>query len=244
MIVLGLDFESTFTDPIDPTKARIIETGAVLWDTERKMPLEIFNQVNPWLATFGPFDPRVTELTGLTEDDLNAHGRPLDKILDRLQFMMIRAEAVVAHNGTLFDKPLLESELKRIDRPAPNKLWFDTCCDVPYPKSVETRKLAFLAPAHGFLNPFSHRAVFDVLSMLRIMSGYDISEIHRRSIALKVRLRAVTSKPWEDGGKSNQIAKDNGFRFDGITKSWTKIVLADEQETACKVVGLKIEVIK
>jgi DNA polymerase-3 subunit epsilon len=237
MNVLGLDFETTWGPPgegVDPKKSRIIEAGAVLWDTARKQPLRIYNQVCPWLPEFGPFDERVTGLTGLTEEDLNKHGRPTPQVLLNLVQLMGMADAVVAHNGTGFDKPVFFTEIGRhgIELPEAVKVmpWYDTSCDVPYPKDIETRKLQFLAPAHGFLNPFSHRAIFDVLSMLKVMSNYDVAEIHRRATAQKVKIRAMTSKPWEDGGKSNQAAKDRGFRFDGDVKLWTKIVLADEVE--------------
>jgi len=49
--------------------------------------------------------------------------------------------------------------------------------DVPSPPQITTRKLAHLAAEHGFLNPFAHRAVFDVLTMLKILSCYPIENV-------------------------------------------------------------------
>jgi DNA polymerase-3 subunit epsilon len=248
MNVLGLDFETTFTDPVDPSQCRIIEAGAVLWDTGRKAPLRIFNQVCPWGTDYGPFDPRVTDLTGLIEDDLAKHGRPVPQVLQNLIGLMGLSQAVVAHNGNGFDKPIFFAECTRHGVSVPEDVlklpWYDTTCDVPYPPKIETRKLEFLGPAHGFLNPFSHRAVFDVLTMLKVMSFYDIQEIARRATAPKVKLRAITSKPWEDGGRSNQQAKERGFRFDGETKFWTKVVLADEVEAELAKGPLKVMVLQ
>jgi DNA polymerase-3 subunit epsilon len=247
MQVLGLDFETTFTDPVDPKQCRIIEAGAVLWDTTRNAPLRIFNQVIPWEASWGPFDPRITKLTGLVEDDLMRHGRPLAQVLQNLIGLMEMAQAVVAHNGNGFDKPVFLSEVQRASVLLPDHIatmpWFDTTTDVPYGEKIETRKLEFLGPSHGFLNPFSHRAVFDVLTMLKVMSFYDIQEISRRATAPKVKLRALTNKPWEDGGKSNQMAKDRGFRFGGDSKFWTKTVLADEVEAELAKGPLKVVVL-
>lgn len=246
MLVLGLDFETTFTDPVDPNKCRIIEAGAVLWDTNTRMPLRLLNQVTPW--RFGPFDPRVTELTGLTDETLEAHGRPLEVILGNLVGLMQLAEHIVAHNGNMFDKPLFFAEMRRANLEVPtdiqSKLWLDTSVDVPYPAKIETRKLDFLAPSHGFLNPFAHRAIFDVLSMLKVLSHYDIHDVVRRATAPKAKLRAITQPPWTDGGVSNKIAKERGFRYEADTKTWVKTVLADEVQAEINKGGLTVEEIK
>lgn len=242
MLILGLDFETTFTDPIDPKQARIIEAGAVLWDTTRQMPVKIWSQV---VSDLDPtlFDDRITGLTGLTLADLQTFGRPLEKVL--LQFFELakQAEYIVAHNGTNFDKPVLESSVDRQGWAMPALKWIDSSVDVPYPKSIETRKLAFLAPSHGFLNPFSHRAVFDVLSMMKVMSYYPFEEIERRAGAKRVLLHATTEKPWLDGGKSNDLAKSRGYRFDGGRRIWTKVALDFEVAEELAKPGLSVVVL-
>lgn len=229
MIVAGLDYETTFTDPIDPRVCRVVETGIVLWDTDRNMPLRMYNRTC-WADDYGPFDPRITDLTGLELEDIKTHGDAPQIIHKQTLGLLALADAVVAHNGTNFDKIVHESECARFGLTPTEKPWIDTSVDVPYPQKVQTRKLVHLAAEHGFLNPFAHRALFDVLSMLTVMGKYDAKELLRRATAMKVKLRAVTAKPWEDNGKSNQIAKDRGFRFDGSAKIWTKVVLEDEVE--------------
>ena len=42
MLILGVDFETT---GLDTQKDSIIEVGAVLWDTQRKMPLQIYSDL-------------------------------------------------------------------------------------------------------------------------------------------------------------------------------------------------------
>lgn len=226
MLVCGLDFETTFMDDRDAKSVHIVEIGAILWDTERKQPLEMMSRVVKLEAVL--WDPRITECTGLIQDDVNRRGVALGMALDELFILAREAEFWVAHNGNQFDRPVLEGACARVFLPMPARPWIDTTCDVPYPKKIETRKLAFLGPEHGFMNPFSHRALFDVISMLKILSFYPIEEVVRRSQSPKALLRAMTQKPWEDQGKSNDLAKARGFRWDGVRKIWSKTVLAEE----------------
>ncbi len=238
MLVVGLDFETTFTDPIEPKNARVIEVGMVLWDTEKNAPI-IMSCFLIWEATF-KFDSRITDLTGLSEENLIKYGHTahvgVKRCLDFLEF----GEAIVAHNGLGYDKIVLEGECKRLHLPMSTKPWIDTTVHVPYGKQIDTRKLAHLGPAHGFLNPFAHRALFDVCSMLKVMSHYPFEEVQRRSLQPLIKVRALTEKPWLDGGASNNIAKERGFRYDGTTKFWLKNILADELEEEIKSCPLKI----
>jgi hypothetical protein len=55
--------------------------------------------------------------------------------------------------------------------------WIDTLTDIPYPAEISTRKLSYLAADHGFINPFQHRALFDVLTMLNVLSRYELGAI-------------------------------------------------------------------
>lgn len=243
MLVLGLDTETTFTDPINPREAQIIEIGAVLWDTDRNFPIKIHQELVKWRG--GEFDPRITDLTGFIQKDLD-FGIPIEGALINLHELVSQASAIVAHNGISFDKEVLLGEADRAqygDYWIKETPWIDTMVDIPFPKKIETRKLDFLAPSHGFINPYAHRACFDVLTMLKVMSNYDFNDILKRSTAQKIKVRAITMKPWEDGGKSNEIAKAHGFKFDGQSKTWVRTVL-DFELADFKVPGLKLEVIK
>lgn len=240
MKVWGLDFETTWVTPVDPKKMHIIEIGAVLWDTERKMPLKL-NSVCVWDRAY-PFDPGITELTGLSRVDLETMGHDPKFALEMLQVWMGEAEAIVAHNGLSFDKVVLESEAARHGVKLPELPWIDTIHDVPYPKKIETRKLDFLAPAHGFLNPFAHRALFDVLTMLRVMSFYSFEEILARKAIPDIMVRALVKKPFgptaEQGKRETESAKTRSFRFTkyGETGVWEKRIKEtefEEEQRAC-----------
>lgn len=224
MLILGLDFETTITEPVMPKEMRIIEIGAVLWDSVRKYPVLPITRL-VWDKSY-PFVPFITELTGLTLADLEKYGTPPKYALEKLLKLMREAEAVVAHNGKFFDKPLLEAECARHGLAMPELPWIDTVCDIDYPKKIETRKLDFLAPSHGFINPFAHRAMFDVLSMMKILSNYDFDYILARSKEPEIVIKALVQKPFgptaEQGKKETDQAKARGFRFDGESKSWLK----------------------
>ena len=119
---------------------------------------------------------------------------------------------IVAHNGISFDKPIFYANATRWDMTAPLELpWADTMIDIPYDPSIQTKKLSYLAAEHGFLNPFPHRAVFDVMTMLKMIQDYDMEWLLKLSKEPLVTLIAATTHPKYDGGKSNEEAKARGY---------------------------------
>lgn len=226
MIVAGFDLETEWLDPVDPTKARIWEAAIVLWDTNVNSPLTFYQSLI-WLPDY-VFDPRMA----ISREALEQFGIAPVRALDHIRKLFGEADAIVAHNGKDFDKIVLEQEYLRhgFHQEPTDKLWIDTTVDVPYPKNMETRKLEFLGPLHGFLNPYSHRALFDVCSMLKIASVYDWNEIFRRARTPDVYVVADVQKPWDDKGKSTDAAKLRGYRFDKESKRWYKKIKEDELE--------------
>lgn len=214
MLILGLDFETT---GLSKTEDRITEMGAVLWDTEAKAPVRIFNS----LITQDEgvtLRPEIVRLTGITDEMLKTHGDPLSYSLGYLTGLISKADAVIAHNAP-FDKGFYEAEMQRLGYGIDEKvLWADSAVDVPYPEHIETRKLVFLAAEHGFVNPFAHRAVTDVLTMLRVCAYYDWGQIIESAKLPNVTLWAKTTFHEKD------IAKAAGYRWNGDTKQWLKTV--------------------
>jgi DNA polymerase-3 subunit epsilon len=222
MLLLGLDLETT---GLSVKEDRIIEIGLVLWDTDRKKPLDMYNTM---VAIEGQVTPEITGITGILNEDLQNHGINIQDALKVAIILAEKADAIVAHNGTSFDRPLFEAECSRNGLAPPVKHWIDTCVDVPYPPRVKTRSLAHLAAEHGFLNPFPHRALSDVLTMLKLLSYYDAEDVLRISKEPSVKVIALVKEPWKDtapaGKKETDKAKARGFRFDGEKKHWAKIV--------------------
>lgn len=224
MLILGLDFETT---GLLVNEDRIIEVGAALWDTDRQAPIVLMSH---FIDQSMDISKEITEITGIELIDLETWGHLPGVGLGMLLDLMKEADAVVAHNGTTFDRPLLEAEVERnhLVTQLPKLPWIDTSVDVPYPERVKTRKLTHLAAEHGFVNPFAHRALSDVLTMLKVLSHYDINSVLKTSQEPSIKLVAEVKKPWEDaaleGKKEVDKAKARGYRFDGAKKRWLKIV--------------------
>lgn len=168
MLILGLDFETTGFDFV---KDRIIEVGAVLWETETGTPVRMLSTLIKH-ADLPFLSPEITRLTGIHQAMLDQHGMLPRRAFADLLSMAESATALAAHNGSRLDQPMFEAELERLDMSMLPLPWIDTMLDVPFPRHIATRKLAYLGAEHGFLNPFSHRAVFDVLTMFKILAAY------------------------------------------------------------------------
>lgn len=225
-LILGIDFETTGKDT---SKDEIIEIGAVLWDCTKGTPVKVLSELlcceNIWQNATATKE-KIEQITGIAYEHLEQYGIPPIDGLEKLSAMMRTPNlmAVVAHNGNEFDKPLLLNVAKRRGVEIPEVKWIDTMIDIPYGSHVQTRKLSYLAAEHGFVNPFAHRAIFDVLTMLKVLQQYDIEWVFKLSQEPSVTLVANTTPPWEDGGASNEEAKSRGYRFQSETKRWIKLV--------------------
>jgi len=229
MRVLGIDFETTGTSP---TADRVIEIGAVLWDTDRKQPLHMVNQLIKHAANENVVVSQfIQDLTQIRPADIQDCGVPPLRAFQALVELLPLCEYVVAHNGNDFDKPFFEAEVSRLGLSEgvaqKQRPWIDTRTDVPYPRKMIARNQDYLCREHGVTNYFAHRALFDALAMLQVLSQYDIQEIVVRS---RLPMIVVTAKvTYEDREK----AKARFFHWEPQTKRWLKSIkecdLADER---------------
>jgi DNA polymerase-3 subunit epsilon len=95
------------------------------------------------------------------------------------------------------------------------KTWIDTRLDTPEPMKGT---LVCLAAQKGFLNPFPHQALSDVLTMLRILDGYDFNAVIERARIPNVTIRMDV--PFE----SKDHAKELGYYWRPETKQWLKAI--------------------
>jgi hypothetical protein len=91
-----------------------------------------------------------------------------------------------------------------------------------------------LALDAGFINPFPHRAIFDVLTMLKVMSRYPMADIINYQKMPYITVRAMINKPFgptaEIGAKEVAAAKSQRY-------SWQRI--GDKEYLGCWVKRIK-----
>jgi DNA polymerase III subunit epsilon len=236
-IICGIDLEGMnvdleFSGP-NLEKDRVIEIGAVLWDTEFNQPVK---QMSELVLEEGkpPISQEVFELTGISDELLEnwgAKGKDIEKIMLQLKELMERADYIIAHNGTNYDKPMLGAMFNRYGIPMPDILWIDSFRDVEFPSRIRQKSMAMLEHSHGFINPFPHRALTDVLSLLKIISNYDLPRMVKLAKSPTVTLQAVLTPPnWSDHKelqefnlKKSKVSRAQ-FKWNPENKTWTKRV--------------------
>lgn len=247
MLTLNIDLETTITIPVDPKKCNIIELGGVVWDWEKKTPATLFQWL-VWDSSYVWTDS-IKELTGIELDHLKLFGVNLKTCLEELYWKIIqptenftgkKIQYAVAHNGTIFDSVVFKKAVESavIEQNIADKLlaleWIDSMVDCPWPKSIATRKLNYLAAEYKIVNPFPHRSVTDALTMSEIIKDFSIEEIIKRKNAPKVTAVADCRAPWKDpnpaGMKDTDKAKLRGYKFNPESKLWCKEILLEEFE--------------
>jgi DNA polymerase-3 subunit epsilon len=213
--VTGVDVETT---GLDPAKDTITEIGAVLWDVDELKPAALFSAT---IATDEEVPAEIQKLTGITPDLLKVPiAVPLFSALRRLSMFASQSLYYVAHNAK-FDREFLKNAAEKVAKaeglslkavPLLAKPWIDTKTDLP--TEVKTSKLVYLAAEHGFLNPFAHRAVFDVLTMLTVMSRYPFEEVIDLQASPSVLVTARTQY------NERHLARDAGFHWNADVKAW------------------------
>jgi DNA polymerase-3 subunit epsilon len=212
-MILGLDFETTWQ--LNTKLTRPLEIGAVLLD-------ETTNKVMAMQSDFlfddsHPVSPKeLVDLTGITDDMRKEYGILPKEGFKKLHSLMEKADYIVAHNGNMFDKPIYLEECERLGLAPVEKHWIDTKTDVPYRKDIKSSKLTHLCAEHGFVNPFAHRALFDSLSMLKLLSFYNFQEILELSKEETFEVTATV-----DYSRRNE-AKNLGYYWNGEEKKWQK----------------------
>lgn len=221
-IICGLDLETT---GLDCKTDLVTEVGAVLWDVELNRPIKFFNKL---IKIDRPLTQEIIDLTGIDDALLNNYGEEKEKVYSELLEFQKTADMFMAHNAP-FDKGFIEQQGFKTEKP-----WIDSSVDVPYEKTIQTRKLTYLAAEHGFVNPFSHRAMTDVLTMFQVVSNYDWNEVIENAKTPNATMRAMVT--FQD----NKLAKSSGYRWDGDRKFWVKTVKenkVNEETIKCKDLG-------
>jgi DNA polymerase-3 subunit epsilon len=230
MLLLGLDLETTGLDVLND---RITEVGAVLWDTDTNNPLICYGTlVRPSKELDQATVDMMQRVCGLTPALLNEYGVMPDTAIENINDIARKAHFVVAHNGTVFDKPLLAAEIKRHQCTVEvlNMDWIDTRIDLPFANPPESMRLKHLACDMGFVNPFAHRALFDVMTMLKVISQFDINEVVALSKQPVKVIRAVVSYDDREKAKALRYSWEK-IGDKAYPKCWVKAVKENRVKT-------------
>lgn len=238
MLILGFDTE---TDGLVTPTTNILQIGAVLWDTaaqKKKAKAKVDVLIN-W-PDLTEIKPEAAEVNGILLEATRKYGMLAKEAFETLVAMMRAADAMCAHNGNAFDKPLLMSNAARVGVEVPAMVWVDTSCDIEYPAHIQTRKLVHLAAEHGFVNPFPHDAISDVLTMLKVADLYDWDKTMTWARSPSVIIRADSTF------QQKELVKKQNYRWNGESKEWTKTI-KDFQLEACRLeavaAGFKVSVL-
>lgn len=221
MYVLGVDVETT---GLSPENDKIIELGAVVWNTDVDKPVAMMNH----LISIGDekLSNKIIQLTGITDIDLDVFGIEEQQALTELLKLAEKCGYIVAHNGNKFDKPFIDNALAKHNLLLV-KSWIDTLYDVPFNERVRSKKLTELAIDHDCQNVFAHRALFDVLAMLQICSHYDWQEI------IELQKIPVITIVADVSYEEREKAKSAGFYFDRHTSTWKKNIKQYQLDKLC-----------
>lgn len=222
MRCLLLDTETT---GLDPKKDRIIELGWMFTDS-------MFNNLQPGESylmrdeSYPDVTEEITKITGISQTMLLEQGRSPNAVFKQFNTAIetIQPDVIVAYNSP-FDLGMLAEEIKRgmFDKFAGIEAFMKlpvVCAmsDVESNYAFKCWKLSHLALDKGVaINPAElHRALGDVELMRRmlIQSNITIQEILEFQREPWITVRAVTTKPWEDDGKSTNEAKKRGYSWE------------------------------
>ena len=239
MIICGIDVETT---GLDPAKDEICEIARAIFDSENmQKPLRLRHF---YLKATVPDE--IAQIHKMTTEFLENVSTPIEDVFNALNtdLLYFGVTYFVAHNAP-FDRLFLETALFKNGTGVPSGLegWIDTQRDIEFPKAIRHRELTYLCAHHGFLNPFPHSALFDVMSMMRILSAYALPAIIAYKNEPTVYLRALVDF------HSRDLAKARGFRWEEWEgkkhpKTWVKAVKQKYVEEEKRAANFTIEEIR
>ena len=230
MLLNSLDFETT---GLNRETDRITEVGTVLWSTKTTRAIETSSfPVKSGVS----ISKEVEAITGISNAMVKKFGVDEDWAIEEVIRFVEASEAVIGQNVVQFDKHFLYNAAKRLNLTVPERLWIDTRTDLPL--SVETKSLSYMATDHGFLNPFPHNAVADALTVLKLVSMYNIDEMVARAKEPNVVLSSFQAF------EENAAAKKLKFGWKPELKKWLRVVKSSDVDVLAKTAPFNVAVEK
>lgn len=210
-------FYDVETSGLDTKKDEIWEIAWVITDIK----LTILHVESHLLTIKTPLSKEVQDLCKMDNESIDTFGKDPKSIFAKFvkDYYWYKVTYIAGHNIKKYDNLILQSNMERygfkeLEEFFKNAMYIDTMNDLPY--EYPTKKLSYLAAEHGFLNPFAHRALFDVATTVRILQGYDMEKVLEIAESPDVEIRAMVS--FENKDKASK----RGFRWDPERKIWFK----------------------
>lgn len=226
MRILGIDFE---TQDDQPKTTNITEVGASLWAPKYESVTHNFFGYEKvegisefcWEKDYPPQSEKIIDITGITDEMLQATGRPRKWVFENKLFpLMERADVIFAHKKS-FDQTILEATSERLGLTPPKKDWLCTLTEFAWPSKYTCHKLGHLAWEHGIDVKAAdlHRAENDCDLMMQLTTKYyDMTDVLAYWREPWCYLKAEILGPWEgrggDGGIQKSIATPLGFSWE------------------------------
>lgn len=162
-----------------------------------------------------PLDPKITEITGLTNADL--HGHHFDD--DEITTWATRADLYVAHNAG-FDRPFMETRFPILA--SAETAWACSLYDVPWTShGYRSRALEHIAHAAGHFFD-AHRAINDCDAALYLLATLTLDDGRTPFEHLLQNARRTTHRIYATRAAFDHkdTLKARGYTFNGDRKTW------------------------
>lgn len=219
MLIALIDTE---TSGLDAAKDALLEVAVITFDTDHNQLVE----ARSWFiqAEKNP----VQAINGISEALLHERGRfgsERNRAALELATMLAGVQSICAWNAA-FDRPWVEAFIKHYDADV-RAPWVCAMDDMTWPKASSSRSLMATALAHGVGVLDAHRALADVLTMVRLFQraaemGSDTALMVKRGLRPKSEYAAVVTY------EQREVAKKNGFRWDGDRKLWVRSLFGED----------------
>lgn len=224
MRLLGIDIETT---GLDFEKDAVTEIGWVLCEAPLSHGVTPLSIQSFLIQTPTVISAEITKLTGITREAVDEFGQDFKNIIHLLntEIAVHKVDYIVAQNGENFDKLFLQAECNKHNTSAHelfSRTWIDTAFDLP-PGKFRYNNLMSMAAEIGVINHFKHRAVFDVMTMLTVLSHCNLDDVLVRASSPWVVVKA------EVNFEQKELAKKRRYSWQMLgselyPKSWVKKV--------------------
>lgn len=213
----------TETSSLDPTTGRLLEVATALWSVEHRSLVK----VRSWIVRSETNEAESVNGIPVALLRDHPHASNVNMTNKWVQAWATEADCIVAHSSD-FDRQWFGDAVQALP-------WACSCNDIEWPRPSTSRGLTALALAHGVGVVAAHRALDDVMTLVRLFEraaelGGNLEVMLTRALRPKA-LFEVADRGYSP--ERNALAKANGFRFDDKdagNKRWIRSMAVEDAE--------------